>query len=344
MAALDARSTRRPQEGSVAEPWKPCGVYWMELTAEVPCDAADAVASMFFEHGASSVHEIDKKGTSRVKLRGHLLWVPDVDGVIAALRRALRRLGRSCGGSCTLRARQIFYVIPMGPGGAPSWCFDTPMPVAFPDPIGERVVVKDPHDPFVPSGRQVVVELLPSRAFGNGAHDTTRLCCRALERFVQPGDNVVDIGTGSGLLALAAARLGAGRVSAFDIEEEAVRATRENIAQNRLEGVVSALHADQMEGTARRLAGRIDLVVANLLPWVIEQVTPQVKQMLRPGGIFVMSGLRADAVQRLDLSVLAQGFDVVDVAVSDEWCCLVYANVGPPLEAAVLEEVTLRSG
>jgi ribosomal protein L11 methylase PrmA len=303
-------------------------VYWIALKVEVPAQAAEAASALMFEYGVSGLEELGVREGKR-RFRAHLLWVPEVDAHVRKLRSDLRELG------ARLRTRRIQYVIPVSAAEGSGWCFETPMPVAFPDAIGERVVVKDPGDPFRPGPGQVVVELVPTRAFGNGAHNTTRLCVRALERFINPGDNVLDVGSGTGLLALAAARLGAGRVIGFDIEPAAVEAARENIAQNRLEGVVSALNADQLEGTARRMAGRVDLVVANLLPFIIREVLPHVKRALRPQGRFVISGLRADAVKDLDLAVLAQGFDVVDVTVDEEWCCLVYANVGPPLQVSV---------
>lgn len=319
-----------PRKGCTALPWKPCGVYWIELTAEIPRHAADAVGSMLFEHGASSVQELDAK-KDRARLCAHLLWSPEAEAKVADIRKALRAIRQVSLGTCRLKTRQIEFTPPASvDGSAVSWCFQVPMKVVVPDRIGNRVVVKDPADPYTPGPGEVVVELVPSRAFGNGAHNTTRMCCRALESYLQPGDQVADIGTGTGLLAIAAVRMGAGRVIGFDIENEAVEACRRNMIHNNAEGVATVLHADQLEGTARRMAGRFDVVVANLLPWVLQDIAPNVKRMLRAGGLFIMSGLRPDAVKSLDFAIMHLGFDVVDVSLDDEWCCLVYRSVNPP--------------
>lgn len=315
-------------QGSAPVRWKACPMYWTELTVEAPEVVADAVGGLLFDLGVDALHEMAAPD-GRVRLRTHLLWGLDTDDSVARMRRSLRELGRSLGAPFRLRSRKVVHTVPAGvSAGEHGWCFDVAMPVVVPELIGARIVLKAPEHDYDAAPRELLISLLPSRAFGNGTHETTRLCVRALERQVRAATVVLDIGTGTGLLALVAARLGASRVIAFDIEREAVMAARDNAVVNGLEHVVSAEHGDALADRCSALAGSVDLVVANLLPSVVTHIVSLVKRALAAGGRFVVSGLRVREVRDLDLALLAHGFDIVDVTVDGDWCCLVYAVAG----------------
>lgn len=302
-------------------------MYWTEMTVDVPGALCETAADMLFAYGASAVVELEARD-GRTRLRAHLLWSPDADAEAARLRAALHTLARERGERVRVRIRCVLHEIPTGGGGAHGWCFDAPMRVWQPDRIGVRVVVKDPEAAFAADPSDVVINLVPSRAFGNGAHETTRLCVRALERHLRAEDVVFDVGTGTGLLALAAAALGAGGVVGFDIEEEAVRAAQENARLNHVEDRMTALGADRFPVLVDEMPGRVDVVVANLLPWVIEEIAPDVRRALAPAGRFIVSGLRVSSAGDLDRVLITHGFDVLDVAVEGDWCALVYRPSG----------------
>lgn len=148
-----------------------------------------------------------------------------------------------------------------------------------------RVVVRPPWVPLGPVGLdEVVVEIDPGPSFGHGAHPTTRLCLEALDRLVTPGTAVLDVGCGSGVLAIAAVRLGADRAFAVDIDPAAVAATRANAERN---GVADRVEA----GPAGHPLPAADVVVANIGAAALRDLAPTLVAAVAPGGALVLSGL-----------------------------------------------------
>ncbi|MDE2640268.1 MAG: 50S ribosomal protein L11 methyltransferase, partial [Chloroflexota bacterium] len=141
---------------------------------------------------------------------------------------------------------------------------------------------------------EVVVDLEPGLAFGTGDHPTTRMALAALERTVHPGDRVLDFGTGSGVLACAAARLGAAAVLALDVDPQAVAAARRNVALNGLDGVTVAQADAPPTGGAP-----YDVAVANISAGVIVQVLPALLAAVRPGGRCLLGGIIAPQLARV---------------------------------------------
>lgn len=167
----------------------------------------------------------------------------------------------------------------------------------------------------------LVITLDPGRAFGTGQHETTRLCLAALARLVRPGDVVLDVGTGSGVLALAAARLGASRVDALDTDPVAVAATRENAARNglgdRIEVSEGSLGAGWPWGRAARRG--YDCVVMNIALVVVAELLPDAAAALRPGGALVASGFLAEAVPEVASAARSAGLREVSSELDGEW-------------------------
>lgn len=171
----------------------------------------------------------------------------------------------------------------------------------------------------------LVITLDPGRAFGTGQHETTRLCLAALERLVRPDDVVLDVGTGSGILALAAARLGASRVDALDTDPVAVAATRENAARNGLGDSIEV--AEGSLGAAwpwdREARGGYDCVVMNIALVVVTELLPEAAAALRPGGALVASGFLAEAASEVEAAARAAGLHDVTSEVDGEWGAVV---------------------
>lgn len=167
----------------------------------------------------------------------------------------------------------------------------------------------------------LVVTLDPGRAFGTGHHETTRLCLAALDRLVRPGDVVLDVGTGSGILALAAARLGAARVAALDTDPVAVAAARENAARN---GLLDGIEvAEGSLGAAwpweRAASGGYDVVVMNIALAVVAELLPDAAAALRPGGVLVASGFLVEAALEVEAAARAVGLREVSSELGGEW-------------------------
>lgn len=184
-------------------------------------------------------------------------------------------------------------------------------------PSWEQVADVGPDD--------LVITLDPGRAFGTGQHETTRLCLAALDRLVRPGDVVLDVGSGSGILALAAARLGASRVDALDTDPVAVAATRENAARSGLAEAIEV--AEGSLGAAwpweRAARGGYDVVVMNIALVVVAELLPDAAAALRPGGTLVASGFLAEAAPAVEAAARAVGLHDVTSEVDGEWGAVV---------------------
>jgi len=195
-----------------------------------------------------------------------------------------------------------------------------------PDPVGQRLLILPAWlDCPAEHSARLLIRMDPGSAFGTGSHPTTRLCLEALERLAAErggelaGLQVADLGCGSGVLGLAALRLGASDVAAADTDSLAVTATTANAALNGLE---SRLRVRQ--GSAEDLAGLLthgpaDLLLCNILAPVIEALSPAFAQLLAPGGVGLLSGLLVDQAPRLQRVLADLGWQADLVAQMDPW-------------------------
>lgn len=192
--------------------------------------------------------------------------------------------------------------------------------------IGERLVIRPSWREYAPKAHEVVLELDPGMAFGTGLHPTTRMCLEQLERLVRPGMRVLDVGTGSGILALAAAKLGAASVYCIDNSSVAVESAAANAAANGLSERVSVSLGTLDEAEAASLAGQFDLVLANIIARVIGAIAPQLAQTLAPGGLLITSGIIEDRRHEAEEPLLASGLKLVDEVTIDDWVTLILSK------------------
>ena len=286
---------------------------WLEVSLTVSGEAAEAVADVFARFAPGGVvHEAtqievapDDKGrpVGPVIVRAYL---PADEGLAAAraqLEEALWHLGQ------ILPLPQPQYRPVAEADWSEAWKADFK-----PIRIGKRLIIVPAwlNPPLAPD--DVPIRLDPGMAFGTGTHPTTQLCLAAIERHLQPGTPVIDLGTGSGILAIAAAKLGAGPLLAVDIDDEAVRVAKENAAAN---GVADHIHIEK-GSLAEVLAHQFGMasapfVVANILARVIVDLLGQgLAQAVTPGGLLVVSGILASqafevnaALKTRDLTILA---------------------------------------
>lgn len=180
--------------------------------------------------------------------------------------------------------------------------------------VGKTLVVRPPWEEYTPLPGDLVVTIDPGLAFGCGTHPTTRLCLELMEGAVKPGSVVYDVGTGSGILAVAAARLGGAKVVAVDNDEIAIRVARENVRHNGLENVVHVTEGDLLKG----LTEPADVIVANIITGVIIHLAPEAALRLRPGGTFIAGGIaaaRADKVKQ----ELEKYFSIREMVCQEDW-------------------------
>jgi ribosomal protein L11 methyltransferase len=185
----------------------------------------------------------------------------------------------------------------------------------------------------------VEVQIDPGMAFGTGIHQTTRMCLTALERYLVPGTVVIDQGTGSGILAVSAARLGAREVWARDIAEVAVEATLENARRN---GVEACLHVQLVSANSTPAAQVLlsadqpaaDLILANIIANVLIRLAPSFVEASRPGSRLIASGIIRERVDEVVEALAAAGYVLEERLQEDEWVTLVVTLVTSPSPAA----------
>lgn len=183
--------------------------------------------------------------------------------------------------------------------------------------VGKRLVIKPSWIDYAAQDGDVVVELDPGLAFGTGYHPTTYSCLEALEELVQPGGAVLDVGTGSGILTIAAARLGAAWVTAVDIDGHAVRAARKNF---RRAGILEQVNTDSgsIPGAATR--GRIyDLAVANISARGISLVAPAIPELLAADGVFIASGIIVEQYDAAAAALAEAGLASDEIRQKEDW-------------------------
>jgi ribosomal protein L11 methyltransferase len=194
--------------------------------------------------------------------------------------------------------------------------------------IGRHLVIRPSWREYTPQPHEVVMTLDPGMAFGTGIHPTTRMCLEQVERHVQPGMHVLDVGTGSGILALAAAKLGAEHIDALDNSSVAVESATANVAINnlsdRINVVLGVLDAAEVE----RMAGQYDLVLANIIAQIIGSIAPYLTQVLTPQGLLVVSGIIEARRPDAEGPLLESGLKLVEEIKIDDWLALVYAKAG----------------
>lgn len=185
--------------------------------------------------------------------------------------------------------------------------------------VGKRLVVKPVWESFLPEPMDVILEIDPGMAFGNGTHETTSMCLALLETYGKPGDMVLDVGTGSGILSIAAAKLGATHVYAVDLDPVAVNVAKKNIAQNQLSEMVSVEVANLLDVDYQK----VDLIVANIIADAIILLSESASSHLNQGGFLIASGIIREREQDVLAALETNGFDVAELRHDGEWVAVV---------------------
>lgn len=180
---------------------------------------------------------------------------------------------------------------------------------------GEHLVVKPSWESFTPQEKDRVIEIDPGMAFGSGTHETTGMCLSLLENVIRGGEEIIDVGTGSGILAIGAALMGAGRVLAIDIDPSAVRVAQDNVLHNHVEQIVSVQQGNLLD----RVSDICDICVANIISDVIISFAAPLMNHIRPGGLFICSGIVSSRAEEVSDALKAAGYEILQKEIRGEW-------------------------
>ncbi len=280
---------------------------WLEARVQTSGEAAEAVAevlSRFLPHGVVVEAGPEGIGSGPVAVYGYL----PADDRLPQLRRQVEEA--------------IWHLAQIVPLPEPTF-----RPVADLDwaevwkkhfhvlHVGQRIVIRPSWLSYTPRPGEVLIELDPGMAFGTGLHPTTRLCLVALETLVRPGMRLLDLGSGSGILAIAGAKLGARSVLAIDNDPQAVTVARRNVRRN---GVAERVRV--REGSLAQVEGSFDLILVNILARVIVRLVEEgLGGRLAPGGVLVLAGILVEQEGQVVGSLARAGLTVVERRQMEDW-------------------------
>jgi ribosomal protein L11 methyltransferase len=188
----------------------------------------------------------------------------------------------------------------------------------WPEKITDMIVVKPSWRDYPAQPDDIILEIDPGMAFGTGTHPTTALCIQMISRHLKPGDTFLDVGTGSGILMITAAKLGAGAICGIDNDPVAVDVAGKNLLANGIDGfsLFAGNLVDQVEG-------RFDVVTANILAEVILDLLPNVAGVLKDGGVFIGSGIIVRKKDDVVAGLRQAGFGVIELLEKEDWVAIV---------------------
>ena len=292
---------------------------WQELSITVPHEYVEPISYLFGRYGKGVSTEL--AGEGKVLLRTYLT-------TISRQRMARIDVGVRLVGAIEPIGDLEIRELPEDEDWMESW--KSHFRILR---IGTRLVIKPTwlELDFTASPDDIVIEIDPGVAFGTGYHPTTDTCLQAMEQHIAPGMTVLDLGTGSGILTIAAIKLGAGLVTALDIDSQAVTAARRNFRRLGINNQVRLGQGSVPHPTAP--AGNFDLAVANISARGVADRCPFILTALKPGALFIASGLLNTQKEEVATVVEPLGFSLISEWPQEEWTTLLYRAPETPVEA-----------
>jgi len=184
--------------------------------------------------------------------------------------------------------------------------------------LGQHIVIKPGWEEYSPDDGDKIITIDPGMAFGTGTHETTGMCVALVEELVKPGYTCMDIGTGTGILAITAALQGAKSILASDIDPMAVRVAAENVQINGFEGVIDCKCGDLLEVATEK----VDVIIANIIADVIINICAPVRDFIKEGGVFICSGIARERQDETIAALNRAGYKRLDVRNNGEWTAI----------------------
>ena len=311
---------------------------WSEIAIHTTHEATEAVANILYEAGASGVIIEDSVEPDRIRenLYGEIVELDRNDypseGVIVKaylpvnsfLIETMKEIEQSIEAlpsyGLDIGINEIKTSEVDDEDWATAW-----KKYYHPVKISSRFTIVPTWEEYTPvDSDELIVELDPGMAFGTGTHPTTVMCMQALEKYVRKEDVVVDVGTGSGVLSIGAAMLGAKSVHALDLDQVAVIAAKENIELNKVDHIVQVTHGNLLES----ITVEPQVIIANILAEVIVTFSQDAANLLPEDGLFIVSGIIEEKRNFVKEDLLAKGFEIVESVLMEDWVAIIAQKKG----------------
>ena len=308
------------------------GMRWAQVSVVTAHEGADLIGNILMELGAAGT-EIDDpslvneyidaglwdytdlpraEDTDTVTVRAYLPEDARLEGSLLSLAERIEGLRRV---DAPIGAGTVSHTFVADEDWAETW-----KAYIHTEKIGQRIVVCPTWEEYTPTGDEIVIDLDPGAAFGTGAHATTAMCLRWLERLVCPQMRIYDVGCGSGILAIAASKLGAGEIIAMDYDPVAVSVAEENIRANHVTNV-AAIESDLLAVCTGLEPAQ--LITANIIADIIIRLFDQLDAHLAPGGVLLASGIIDDRIADVERAAREHGYTVLDMTCEKEWAAMI---------------------
>ena len=277
---------------------------WLRLDVWVPPDLSEVVADLLFDVGSCGL-QIHDDASHEVKLSAYFGEERSTASILFDVEKKLD------------------HWVARGPLREKRLCASTVEEEAWglnwrayfkPTQVTGRIALCPPWEPLPEEPGRIVVVINPKMAFGTGEHETTRICLRALDQTLREGDTILDVGTGTGILSIAAIKLGARRSVAVDTDPRALENAAENLAINKVQDKVRLI-----EGSAEGMAGTFDLILCNIQSSVILPLLGRFRESMSPGGRVIFSGILAKERASFTETLKQKGFSVASILEEGEW-------------------------
>ncbi len=298
---------------------------WLEVIIKTKPENEDLVSSILYDNGATGltiedpndIVELDKaKGAwdfiepelldnkeEGIIIKAYYSEAEDLEAILDAITEKIRRHG--LGEILTSKVDESDW--------AENWKIHYKT-----TKVGDNIVIKPSWEEYEPANEDIVIELDPGMAFGTGSHETTVMCAKALERNVTPTSTVFDVGCGSGILGIIAAKLGAGRVLAIDLDPMCVKVTKENAVINQVDETIQVEEGNLLH----MVEEKADVIVANIIAEIIVDLVPGLRKHLKANGVFIASGIIESKLERVKEALLGNGYEIMDVEVMNGWAAI----------------------
>ena len=305
---------------------------WCEISIQTSHEAVELIAEIFRDLGASGVVIEDPELVNDYITSGKWDYtdIPIAKETEVVVEKAYLPVNGELEGRIQTLQQEIKALESRGVNTAPAvlttaelqdedWS-DTWKQYFHTEKPGERVVIKPTWEEYAPQGDEVVIELDPGAAFGTGTHATTSMCIRQLEKLVKPGMTVFDVGTGSGILSIISAKLGAKNIQAVDYDDSVLKIVEENLEQNNVQDIISVAQSDLMQN----VHGKAELVIANIIADIIIRLFDQLDEHLKQGGTLLTSGIIEDRIEDVLAAAEKHGYGVVERLENKGWACIIF--------------------